>query len=140
MSVLPHDRLIRAECSLEGLSVGDAFGQRFFHHRAFIARRWLQGNPGAPTLRDLEDPLGPPPWRWTDDTAMAIAIVTTLREHTEIDQDHLARTFAMQYAADSRRGYGPAMHTLLPQLRRPAAWRIPRFVQPPGSSPAHAFW
>src|SRR5262249_7754396 len=51
------------------------------------------------------------------------AIVTTLRDHSGIDQDRLARTFALQYAADPRRGYGPAMHTLLPQLRHPAAWQ-----------------
>jgi hypothetical protein len=94
-----------------------------FHHRAFLARLWLQGGSGAPGLRDLDDPLGPPPWRWTDDTAMALAIVTTLRDHAGIDQDQLARAFATQYAADPRRGYGPARHTLLPQLRRPAAWQ-----------------
>jgi ADP-ribosylglycohydrolase len=123
MSALPQDRLVRAQCSLEGLSVGDAFGQRFFRHRAFIARAWLQGDSGAPSLRDLDDPLGPPPWRWTDDTAMALGIVATLRDHAEINEDHLARAFALQYAADPRRGYGPAMHTLLPQLRHPTAWQ-----------------
>jgi ADP-ribosylglycohydrolase len=122
MSALPQDRLARAQCSLEGLSVGDAFGQRFFHHRDFIARQWLQGS-SAPGLRDLDDPLGPPPWSWTDDTAMALAIVQTLRDCTEINQDHLAHTFATRYAADPRRGYGPAMHTLLPQLRVSRAWQ-----------------
>jgi ADP-ribosylglycohydrolase len=135
MSALPQDRLARAQCSLEGLSVGDAFGQRFFHHRTVIARLWLQGSGSAPGLRDLEDPLGPPPWRWTDDTAMALAIVAALREHAEINQDHLACTFALQYAADPRRGYGPAMHTLLPQLRRPGAWQTapPRLFGGQGS-------
>jgi ADP-ribosylglycohydrolase len=123
MSEPRGDRLERAQCSLEGLSVGDAFGERFFHHRDLIARLWLAGDSGGPGLRDLEDPLGPPPWRWTDDTAMALGIVATLREHAEINQDHLARTFAARYTADPRRGYGPAMHTLLPQLRHPAAWQ-----------------
>jgi ADP-ribosylglycohydrolase len=123
MSALHQDRLARAQCSLEGLSVGDAFGQRFFHHRAFIARLWLQGNSSTPDLRALDNPLGPPPWPWTDDTAMALAMVATLRDQAAIDQDHLARTFAIQYAADPLRGYGPAMHTLLPQLRRSAAWQ-----------------
>ena len=57
---LPSDhiaRLARARVALEGLSVGDAFGGRFFN---------------APTGDRL---IPPPPWQYSDDTEMAVAIV-----------------------------------------------------------------
>jgi ADP-ribosylglycohydrolase len=57
-----------------------------------------------------------PPWNFTDDTMMAISIVSTLEEHGEINQDHLATSFARNY--DSTRGYGPAMHALLASIRQ----------------------
>jgi ADP-ribosylglycohydrolase len=92
-------RLARAACALEGLSVGDAFGERFFVHpavvRALLTQRAL---PAAP-------------WLFTDDTQMALSIVETLAAHGEIDQDHLAESFAQRY--EPSRGYGPAMHRLL---------------------------
>jgi ADP-ribosylglycohydrolase len=113
------DRMARALTSLEGLSVGDAFGERFFRHRVTLA-----GMPEVTAFADLRHlDLGPPPWHWTDDTAMALSIVATLREHQGIDQDHLARGFSTRYVADPRRGYGPAMHNLLPQLRHPGLWK-----------------
>lgn len=53
---------------------------------------------------------------------MAISIVSTLEEHGEINQDHLAMSFARNY--DSTRGYGPAMHGLLASIRqRGGHWR-----------------
>ncbi|HLB48312.1 MAG TPA: ADP-ribosylglycohydrolase family protein [Anaerolineales bacterium] len=118
-----EDRLTHARCALEGLSVGDAFGELFFRHRTAIARFWLQRNSDRLSLGDLDRPLDPPPWRWTDDTAMAIAVVETLRERGEIDRNDLANRFAVRYTAEPRRGYGPAMHRLLPQLRRRNAWQ-----------------
>jgi ADP-ribosylglycohydrolase len=53
---------------------------------------------------------------------MALAIVATLKDRGTIDQDHLAMNFAANY--DASRGYGLAMHTLLPKLRHhPPCWR-----------------
>jgi ADP-ribosylglycohydrolase len=47
--------------------------------------------------------------------------VSTLEKHGTIDQDYLASDFGNRY--DSGRGYGPAMHELLPKLRRqPSSW------------------
>jgi len=120
MGTPSQDRLARAQCALEGLSVGDAFGERFFRHKTVLVRLWLRGDGN---IRDLEDQLGSPPWHWTDDTAMAISIVNVLRECEKIDQEKLAYEFAIQYTAEPRRGYGPAMHRLLPQLRRSKAWQ-----------------
>ncbi len=53
---------------------------------------------------------------------MAISIVDNLEKHAHIDQGDLAYSFARNY--DSMRGYGPAMHNLLAQIRRrPGCWR-----------------
>jgi ADP-ribosylglycohydrolase len=46
--------------SLDGLSVGDAFGERFFR----MPRRAIAGR-----------------WQWTDDTQMALSIVEVLLAH-----------------------------------------------------------
>jgi len=103
-----RDRLARAYQSLVGLCCGDAFGERFF----------------IPEARSLIDQraVPAPPWIFTDDTMMAISIVSTLEEHACIDQEHLARSFASNY--DPTRGYGPAMHELLGRIRREVgSWR-----------------
>ena len=104
-------RLERARTSLEGLSLGDAFGERFFipHSLAedWIARRRLPG----------------PPWRYTDDTAMALCIVEVLERHGEVDQDDLALTFARGYAEDPARGYGAGAHGILQQIGRGRPWQ-----------------
>src|SRR5919199_828033 len=100
------ERLARARASLEGLSVGDAFGERFFS--------W-------PIENAFDRRLPPPLWRFTDDTQMALSIVATLRKYGKIDQDALARSFAEQI--DATRGYGPAMYRLLPLIRGGADWR-----------------
>lgn len=105
------DSLTRAIHSLQGLSCGDAFGERFFLHpelaQSLIAQRAL---PSAP-------------WRYTDDTAMAIAITENLEEFGEIHPERLAESFGKHFLADSHRGYGAAMHSLLPTLAEdPEHW------------------
>jgi ADP-ribosylglycohydrolase len=101
-------RLARALVSLDGLSVGDAFGERFFLH------------PHVAQLIIGERGLPEPPWRYTDDTQMALSIVETLRAHGEIEQTFLAKSFGKHY--DISRGYGPAMHQLLPMIRSGKRW------------------
>ena len=107
-----NERLARAIHSLQGLSCGDAFGERFFLHpevaRSLIAQKALPS----------------PPWRFTDDTAMAIAITEILKEFGEIHPERLAENFGRAFLADPHRGYGPAMHSLLPELAsHPARWK-----------------
>jgi ADP-ribosylglycohydrolase len=94
--------------SLEGLSVGDAFGQRFFSEAVIdehLASRTLP----------------PGPWRWTDDTNMALSIVEVLTTYGTVDQDALARSFGEHY--EPAREYGYAMHELLPLYSVGADWR-----------------
>jgi ADP-ribosylglycohydrolase len=108
LSSNPEDRLKRARVSLEGLSVGDALGDRFFGHADIM----------TPMIRNraLPNPL----WEYTDDTNMALSIYSILRQYGEINQDALARSFAQRY--ESTRGYGPAMHGLLARIKNGEAW------------------
>ena len=91
--------LDRALLSLEGLSVGDAFGECFF---------------SLPLAAREARTLLPPPWPVTDDTMMAIDIVEILATHSSIPESALARRFLHSF--DSSRGYGPAMHSLFDRL------------------------
>ena len=103
------ERLARARLALDGLSLGDAFGESFFVSDA--------------AQRVRAQRLAPAPWRWTDDTAMAIGIVETLAAGGGIDQDELARRFAARYVAEPGRGYGPAMHGALGDIHAGRHWR-----------------
>jgi ADP-ribosylglycohydrolase len=100
----------RARLALAGLSVGDAFGERFFVNPhivdSLIAQRAI---PAAP-------------WRWTDDTAMALSIVEVLEARGAIDSHLLADAFARRYRKDPRRGYGGGAHQILQALVDGVPW------------------
>jgi ADP-ribosylglycohydrolase len=102
------ERMARARLSLEGLSVGDAFGEWFFAPQALTF------------LREREMP--PKPWPYTDDTAMAMSIVEVLRRHGRIEQDELARRFADRFACEPNRGYGGMACQILRAIARGAHW------------------
>jgi ADP-ribosylglycohydrolase len=111
-----HDpRLTRAIQSLQGLSLGDAFGECFFSvatnqatHEMYLAHREL------PHWQ----------WHWTDDTAMAISIIETLKHHRTIDQDDLAERFARRYTLEDRRGYGGTAHGILRAIHAGNDWSV----------------
>ena len=102
----PNDRML---LSLNGLSVGDAFGERCFDY--WYNDREAMGNRIPP----------PPPWLYTDDTEMALSIVDVLRRLGHVDPDVLAAEFARRY--DPSRGYGSGARELLEKLRAGAGWR-----------------
>jgi ADP-ribosylglycohydrolase len=104
------DRMARARLALEGLSVGDAFGERFF-----------RVDP-APLIATRTPPA--PPWKWTDDTAMALSIIDILDAHGAIDQDALAALFAERYMADPDRGYGAGAHCYLEEMAKGSPWQV----------------
>lgn len=104
--------------SLQGLSVGDAFGEQFFSHPGWIRKRELP--PGR--------------WRWTDDTHMALSIVETLKQHGRVEQDALATAFARRYREDPRRGYGAGAARLLRQINQGQDWRKASPALFPGGS------
>jgi ADP-ribosylglycohydrolase len=94
------DALERARISVEGLSLGDAFG---VYYRP---TRLLSGT-----------------WNYTDDTMMALSIIHILRQHGKIDQDALVMDFAVRYNEHRNRGYGPGMHRLLPAILSGQSWQ-----------------
>lgn len=98
-------RRAAAKLALEGLSVGDAFGQAFFMHDA------------------SEGTLPPAPWAWTDDTAMALSVFEELVAHDGIDPDRLALRFAHRYADEPDRGYGGTAHAILRAIGDGVGWQ-----------------
>jgi ADP-ribosylglycohydrolase len=105
------ERLQRALLSLEGLSVGDAFGQLM--------------STCAPSARRVVEAGGLPsgPWWHTDDTQMAMAIVEELACSGEIVPDFLADRFVERYQADPGRGYGRGARIQLEEIARGTGWR-----------------
>ncbi|MGW8883996.1 ADP-ribosylglycohydrolase family protein [Streptomyces sp. NPDC055749] len=107
---------LAARRSLEGLALGDAFGERWFP----LFREPRQAYDEVRARRTPPEPV----WNWTDDTALALAVNRVLEECGRVDQDRLALFFALAFDADQARGYGHGMHMLLPQLLdSPADWR-----------------
>lgn len=105
-------QLSSARSCLEGLSVGDAFGERFFCPPD-VANRMIE---------QRAVPAGT--WGWTDDTAMALSVYECLRDHDGIDPHVLARSFADRYVADRMRGYGGGAHRLLSELAAGGSWEL----------------
>lgn len=114
-----------AQKSLQGLAVGDAFGETFFMSWEMAVRYQESGKLAGPPYDFSDDFIAqlidirevqPGPWRWTDDTALAIEIVECLASNGEIQCDDLARRFSLRYRGEPNRGYGGAMHSLLPRL------------------------
>lgn len=105
------ERVTRARLSLEGLSIGDAFGEQFFcdapeeYARVRCVPKW-RGRP----------------WRVTDDTMMALSIVEVLEAHGAIDRDALAQAFARRYRREPGRGYGGGAHRILSEIGDGVPW------------------
>jgi ADP-ribosylglycohydrolase len=100
----------RAWWSLDGLSVGDAFGQRYFVGDEEKAMRLIEAR---------TEPAAP--WEYTDDTEMALSIVDMLQTRGTIEQDELARLFASRM--HERRAYGQGASSLLRKVKSGRDWR-----------------
>lgn len=113
MSSLPNDhatRLERAQLSLEGLSVGDAFGEQFFH--TLSVDLWID-----------QRTLPQPPWPYTDDTEMALGLMQNLEDRGRIHEDYLASIFARRYDREPDRGYGSTAHHILQAIGLGQSWK-----------------
>jgi ADP-ribosylglycohydrolase len=100
----------RARLSLDGLSIGDAFGSQFFLPGAYAKHCGSRTTPEGI-------------WGYTDDTEMALGIVEVLERHGRIDQSTLAEVFARRYVADTYRGYGTMAHRILTAIATGTPWR-----------------
>ncbi|MFI6154306.1 ADP-ribosylglycohydrolase family protein [Kitasatospora sp. NPDC051170] len=108
--------LAAARNSLEGLALGDGFGERWFP---------LFRSPRV-AVREIRARRVPveAAWHWTDDTAMALSVFGVVATYDAVHQERLAEAFGRSYARDSARGYGHGMHLLLPELaKEPGSWR-----------------
>lgn len=76
-----------------GSALGDAIGELAFHQRS---RQRLEAAVQAAHLL-----------RYTDDTAMAIALAESLTATGDVDPQHLGDTFRRQFRREPWRGYGP---------------------------------
>ncbi|MEV4560525.1 ADP-ribosylglycohydrolase family protein [Kitasatospora sp. NPDC049285] len=104
-----------ARDSLEGLALGDAFGERWFG----LFRKPSQAYEQIRARRTPEES----PWHWTDDTAMALAVYRALVDQDGVNRTQLAAMFGATFLADPGRGYGRGMKLLLPVLaEQPARW------------------
>lgn len=104
-----NERYARALCALEGLSVGDAFGDQFF-----LPQKRMDG-----MFENRTPPVAP--WYFTDDTNMALSVVQILGRRGSVQVDELAESFAVRYEPD--RGYGPSMHRLLREIAEGKPWQ-----------------
>lgn len=93
----------RAIDTLNGLSIGDAFGDALFGQDA--SRRVL------PTT----------PWSYTEDTNTALSIVWCLRKFGCINQEELANSLLTHY--DPARGYGNSMNEYFKRMQAGENWR-----------------
>lgn len=96
--------------SLRGLAVGDALG-----------KTWSSWSGRQVGLAERLVPSGT--WTYTDDTVMAMAIVSTLERFERIEQDYLAAEFAKRFAEEPQRGYGAGAFWLLHRLCLGRDWR-----------------
>jgi len=113
MSFPPNhaERIERARLSLDGLAIGDAFGE-MLAYQCERARerveRWLIGGP----------------WFHTDDTEMALSVFETLQRRGRIDPGELALRFAERYRKDPDRGYGTMARVILRSILAGEDWQI----------------
>jgi ADP-ribosylglycohydrolase len=98
--------------SLDGLSVGDAFGQSFFSYDQVATPERIAG-----------DQIPDPPWRHTDDTEMAVVLVEALALYGHVEQEALALAWARRYMNDPYRSYGRGAQQLLTAIYAGEPWQ-----------------
>ncbi|MFG2698320.1 ADP-ribosylglycohydrolase family protein [Kitasatospora sp. NPDC048407] len=104
-----------ARDALEGVALGDAFGERWFK----LFRAPAEAIEQIRARRTPEES----PWHWTDDTAMALAVHRALIDQDGVNRTQLAAMFGATFLADPGRGYGYGMKRLLPVLaEHPERW------------------
>jgi ADP-ribosylglycohydrolase len=99
----------RARLALEGVAVGDTFGEAFFGDTQQVIDRIKK--------RELSEP----PWPYTDDTEMAISIFEMLAERGRIEQDNLALRFARRMQPN--RGYAHGAYGILGGILEGRDWQ-----------------
>lgn len=94
-----------------GAALGDALGAPY------------EGLPAVGALDPQRLADGNSLLHYTDDTAMTLALGESLVARGELDEDHLAETFARHWRAEPWRGYGRGTFELLRAIDAGASWR-----------------
>lgn len=108
---MKSDKQFLASESLNGIAIGDAFGESFFGEEGLINSYIHQ--------RILPEKF----IDFTDDTIMAIAVFKSLEKFGEINQDFLSEEFTKNYYLDINRGYGPSMHQYFRAVKGGENWK-----------------
>lgn len=103
-------RLSRSVLSLHGVAIGDGLGESMFGR--------VEQSYDAIT----NDRLPSGPWWHTDDTEMAISVVSVLRMHGSVDQDILAKYFIDRFVQSPNRGYGSGARRQLQMMLDGVDW------------------
>jgi ADP-ribosylglycohydrolase len=106
---MDSERSARARVVLDGLSVGDAFGEVSAYGSERVRDRVEMGIVGGP-------------WWWTDDTAMALGIMECLEREGCIREEMLAWIFARNFKRDPDRGYGKMAARILQRIGEGDPW------------------
>ena len=85
-----EDRIRYAKRALDGIALGDCFGQSFFMPDEMVCQR----------IRNKE--ILNESWYFTDDTVMAIGIYSVLERYGKIDRD-LGYAFSAEHSGESER-------------------------------------
>jgi poly(ADP-ribose) glycohydrolase ARH3 len=94
-----------------GAAIGDALGSVY------------EGTP-HPVPDEIQYLLSDPhDLRYTDDTAMTIAMAESLLARSALDQDHMADTFAASYWAEPGRCYGAGPPWIFEQMMNGRSWK-----------------
>ncbi len=104
------ERMERARLSLEGLAIGDAFGEMLAYQCASARERVDRG-------------LSAGPWFHTDDTEMALGIFEVLRRRGSIDPNELALVFSERFRREPERGYGTMARVILRAILAGERWQ-----------------
>jgi poly(ADP-ribose) glycohydrolase ARH3 len=101
----------KARGTLLGVACGDALGAPY------------EGlaHPGSPEPTRVDEGLSA--LRYTDDTAMTLALAESLVEHGGLVEDHLADAFVRSWREEPWRGYGRGTFQLLRKLEAGGHWR-----------------
>lgn len=104
--------------ALVGVAVGDGLGAYFEGHLGPV--------PAHDIARIERDGV---PLRYTDDTAMTIALADSLLNAGGLDQDDLAQVFARHWEREPSRGYGPGTAFLLARISAGEHWKTAAAAQ-----------
>lgn len=107
------DILSKFRGSIQGVLLGDCFGAIYEGELLTKSNKKVLNS----ILNKLEEKPGCPARKFTDDTAMTRALLSSLVQSRGFDQLSVAKEFTTEYFRDPNRGYGGAVETIFRRLK-----------------------